>query len=109
MVADDHTHRAAEDGPSVAVGAGCQKDRPLLGVWHCCPSSLNGDICSHRSLAGLLMVSISFFTCTRFYESVKLFKESIRWYCVVNFIHYNIGFRFCACLYICLSTKAGTS
>lgn len=57
MVADDHTHRVTEDGPSVAVGAGCQKDRPILGVWHCCPTSLDGYICSNRSLASLLMVS----------------------------------------------------
>lgn len=80
MVADDHSHRAAEDGSSVAVGAGCQKDRPVFGVWHCGSSTLNGYICSHRSLASLLMVSVlAIFTCTGFYD-----KENFHFKPLIN-------------------------
>lgn len=56
-VSDYHADRAAEDGASVAAGAGGEEDRPLFGVRHRCPLAADGHLRAHRALAGLHMVS----------------------------------------------------
>jgi hypothetical protein len=57
MLADNHTYRPPEDCPPAAVSAGRPQDWPLLWVWCCCTSAANGNLCPHRSLAGLHLVS----------------------------------------------------
>jgi hypothetical protein len=68
MLTDDHPNRPSEDCSSPSVSAGRPQDWPLLRVWSCRAPAAHGNVCPHRSLVGLHLVSlrlyiISWYSC----------------------------------------------
>jgi len=53
---DDDADWSSENSPPAAARPGGSQAGPLLGVRSSGPSSSNGDVCPHRSLAGLHLV-----------------------------------------------------